>query len=341
MGQHFTVWRCKILFAIYVHCMTMKKDGFKTHIRAFDDKSLTEAVIALRSDWPVALPTETVYGLAANAASADAVAEIYRAKNRPSFNPLIVHAPDCSAAARIGEFCDHAKKLAEAFWPGPLTMVLPLTAHGRHVICPAVTAGLDTIALRCPAHPVMRAVLEASGLLLAAPSANASGGISPTTAQHVAASLDGRIGLVLDGGASEQGLESTIISVNAAGWSILRPGPISAQQIGAILDVPQQETVHVKGFITAPGQLASHYAPSKPLRLNAVQAGADEWLIGFGDVPGDDNLSARGDLAEAAARLYAALHKADASPKARIAVAAVARTGIGLAINDRLQRAAH
>jgi L-threonylcarbamoyladenylate synthase len=220
-------------------------------------------------------------------------------------------------------------------------MVLPLTAEGQQMICPAVTAGLDTIALRCPAHPVMRAVLEASALPLAAPSANASGGISPTTAQHVAASLDGRIGLVLDGGPSEQGLESTIISVDMAGWSMLRPGPITAQQIGAILQRPQSEPAQIDGVITSPGQLASHYAPSKPLRLNAICAEADEWLIGFGDVPGDDNLSARGDLAEAAASLYAALHRADAAPKVRIAVAPVAQTGIGLAINDRLRRAAH
>jgi L-threonylcarbamoyladenylate synthase len=321
--------------------MTMKKDGFKTQIRAFDDNALAEAVAALRSDAPVALPTETVYGLAANAQSADAVAEIYRAKNRPSFNPLIVHVLDSAAAAQIGEFSEHAKKLAKEFWPGPLTMVLPITPHGREVICPAVTAGLDTIALRCPAHPAMRAVLDASGLPLAAPSANASGAISPTIAQHVAASLDGRIGLVLDGGSSEQGLESTIISVDDAGWTILRPGPISAEQIGVILQMPQNHTALDKGSITAPGQLASHYAPTKSLRLNAVQAEADEWLIGFGDVPGDDNLSARGDMAEAAARLYAALHKADAAPKARIAIAPIARSGIGLAINDRLQRAAH
>lgn len=321
--------------------MTMKKDRFKTHIRAFDDKSLIAAVAELHSGVPVALPTETVYGLAANAQSADAVAEIYRAKNRPSFNPLIVHVPDSAAAARIGEFCDHAKKLAKAFWPGPLTMVLPLTAHGRQMICPAVTAGLDTIALRCPAHAVMRAVLEKSGLPLAAPSANASGGISPTTAQHVAASLNGRIGLVLDGGPSAQGLESTIISVDGAGWSVLRPGPISAEQIAKILDMPAHNARKKDAVITAPGQLASHYAPSKPLRLNADKAQGDEWLIGFGDMPCDDNLSARGDLAEAAARLYAALHKADASPKARIAIAPIAQTAIGLAINDRLQRAAH
>lgn len=319
----------------------MKKDGFKTQIRAFDAESLAQAVAALHADRPVALPTETVYGLAANARSADAVAEIYRAKNRPSFNPLIVHIADYDAAAQIGDFSHAAKKLAKAFWPGPLTMVLPLTEYGRHIISPAVTAGLDTIALRCPAHPVMRAVLDASQLPLAAPSANASGAISPTIAQHAADSLCGRIEWVLDGGACQQGLESTIVAVDAGSWRILRPGPIDAQQISEILPIQGAAPVQPDNKITAPGQLTSHYAPSKPLRLNAHSADADEWLIGFGDIIGDDNLSRSGDLAQAAARLYAALHKADAAAPPRIAVAPIAAHGIGIAINDRLKRAAH
>lgn len=333
--------RCKFLFAIYVHCMAMKKDGLTTQIRAFDTQSLADAVSQLRGGAPVALPTETVYGLAANAGSGKAVAEIYRVKNRPSFNPLIVHIADLAAAERIGVFSGAARKLADHFWPGPLTMVVPLGEAGRKTISPAVTAGLDTIALRCPAHPVMRAVLEQSGLPLAAPSANRSGAISPTTAQHVADSLGENVSMILDGGPCGEGLESTIVSVADAGWRVLRPGPITAAQIGDILGMaqsaaPQQDA----GKITAPGQLASHYAPTKPLRLAANSAAADEWYIGFGVADGDDNLSPTGDLAEAAAALYAALHRADVAAPPKIAIAPIPDAGIGAAINDRLKRAA-
>ncbi len=312
-----------------------------TQIMPADDAAIARAVAILREGRPVALPTETVYGLAADAARADAVAAIYRTKGRPDFNPLIVHVPDMDAARRLAFFDERAEKLGQAFWPGPLTLVLPLADDAP--IAPAVTAGLPTIALRCPAHPVMRGVLTAGGMMLAAPSANRSGGISPTTAAHVAASLGDAVPLILDGGPCTAGLESTIVALRnfggaAAGWQLLRPGPIDPAEIAALLgEAPLPLTDHA---IEAPGQLASHYAPSKPVRLGAAQAGPDEWLIGFGEVQGDDTLSAAGDLAEAAANLYAALHRADASSRLRIAVAPVPGDGMGAAINDRLRRAA-
>ncbi|MEM1133783.1 MAG: L-threonylcarbamoyladenylate synthase [Pseudomonadota bacterium] len=311
----------------------------RPEILAFSDDAIACVVEALQADQPVALPTETVYGLAANAASGDAVAAIYRAKGRPDFNPLIVHVPDVEAARTITQFDAMAEKLASSFWPGPLTMVLPLSDSGRDAITLAVTAGLDTIALRWPAHRAMQTVLKQSGLLLAAPSANRSGAISPTEATHVAASLKDRIDLVLDDGPCPDGVESTIVAVTESGWRILRPGPIDAHQIEAVLEQPSLPEDNTAG-ITAPGQLASHYAPGKPLRLNADSAEADEWMIGFGSVKGDDNLSISGDLGEAASRLYAALHRADASSKNAIAVTSIPHQGIGTAINDRLQRAA-
>jgi L-threonylcarbamoyladenylate synthase len=275
------------------------------------------------------VPTETVYGLAADATDSAAVAGIYAAKGRPSFNPLIVHVPDLAAAERIALFDDAARALARRFWPGPLTLVLPLRAEAG--IAGLVTAGLATIAIRVPAHRAMQALLAATGKPLAAPSANASGTISPTRAEHVAASLAGRIPLAIDDGATPAGLESTIVQ----GGRILRPGPLTAAALGLA------ETVSAGGPIVAPGQLASHYAPGKPLRLDAAEARPGEWLIGFGDVAGDDTLSASGDLVEAAARLFDVLHRADASPAAAIAVAPVPERDIGIAINDRLRRAAH
>ena len=306
-----------------------------------DAAAIARAATILRAGRPVALPTETVYGLAADASRADAVAAIYRTKGRPDFNPLIVHVPDLDSAEKIAMFDTRAKKLAAAFWPGPLTLVLPLKPGAA--IAPAVTAGLPTIALRCPAHPVMRAVLDAAGLYLAAPSANRSGAISPTEAAHVAASLGDGPDLILDGGRCAAGLESTIVALRnfetaPAGWQVLRPGPVDPDAIAALLGEPPIPLADQR--IEAPGQLASHYAPGKPLRLNAERADADEWLIGFGEVRGQDTLSASGDLAEAAAALYAALHRADASDHARIAVAPVPMGGMGDAINDRLKRAA-
>lgn len=312
-----------------------------TQILPAGDAAIARAVAILRDGRPVALPTETVYGLAADASRADAVAAIYRTKGRPDFNPLIVHVPDTAAARRLAMFDARAEKLASAFWPGPLTLVLPL-AEGANVT-PAVTAGLPTIALRCPAHPVMRAVLKAGGMTLAAPSANRSGGISPTEAAHVAASLGDKVDLILDGGACSAGLESTIVALRnfsdrPGGWQLLRPGPIDPTAIAALLgEEPLPLTDHA---IEAPGQLASHYAPSKPVRLHVDAAQPGEWLIGFGAVAGDDTLSASGDLAEAASNLYAALHRADASSRERIAVAPIPSGGMGDAINDRLRRAA-
>ncbi len=295
--------------------------------------AIAEAAAVIRAGGCVAVPTETVYGLAANATDSRAVAGIYEAKGRPSFNPLIVHVPDLEAAQRIASFDETALALARRFWPGPLTLVLPL--RGDAGIAPLVTAGLDTIAIRVPDHRAMQALLDASGLPLAAPSANASGAISPTRAAHVAASLAGRIPLVIDDGPTPAGLESTIVQ----GTTVLRPGPLSERDL--FPDRPSRAVRAVGGPITAPGQLASHYAPGKPLRLNASEARDGEWLIGFGAVIGDDNLSIRGDLTEAAANLFAALHRADASRAAAIAVAPIPSLGIGVAINDRLARAAH
>jgi L-threonylcarbamoyladenylate synthase len=301
-----------------------------------DSAGIARAAERLRGGALVAVPTETVYGLAARADSADAVAAIYRAKGRPDFNPLIVHVASLDQAETLAEIGANARKLAKAFWPGALTMVVPLRAGAR--IAPAVTAGLETIALRCPAHPAMRALLGESGLPLAAPSANRSGGVSPTRAEHVAASLGEAAGLILDGGACAAGIESTIVALRADGtWQVLRPGPVTKAQISAILGAESDATT---ARIEAPGQLASHYAPGKPVRLNAREAAADEFWIGFGDRQGDTNLSASGDLAEAAAHLYACLHLAAAAPQPRIAVAPVPDQGIGAAINDRLCRAA-
>lgn len=300
-----------------------------------DDAAITAAMELLRSGQIVAIPTETVYGLAADASNADAVAKIYAAKGRPDFNPLIVHVADELAAENLAEFSPMAHQLAQAFWPGPLTLVLPLRADAN--IAGAVTAGLPTIALRCPAHPVMQALLKKTGLNIAAPSANKSGGISPTRAEHVLAGLGGAVPMILDGGPCSAGLESTIVAVRDNGWQILRPGPVTAAQIERVLGTAPLAASGDN--IEAPGQLASHYAPSKLLRLNAIQPDPGEWHIGFGAIEGNDNLSASGDLAQAAANLFDALHRADASAALSISVAPIPHEGIGVAINDRLQRA--
>ncbi|MFC4292743.1 L-threonylcarbamoyladenylate synthase [Sphingorhabdus arenilitoris] len=300
------------------------------------DSAILAASDLLRAGAIVAVPTETVYGLAADASNADAVAAIYRTKGRPDFNPLIVHVPDMAAAQSLAQFDDRAKALASAFWPGPLTLVLPLAQQAN--VAAAVTAGLPTIALRCPAHAAMQQLLRVSGLCLAAPSANRSGGISPTRAAHVAASLGGAAPMILDGGPCSAGLESTIIALRPSGWQMLRQGPVTEMEAQRILGCPSMPVTSAK--IEAPGQLAGHYAPNKPLRLNAETAQAGEWHIGFGAIEGDDNLSAPGDLAQAAARLFDALHIADASSSERIAVAPIPQSGIGAAIHDRLKRAA-
>jgi L-threonylcarbamoyladenylate synthase len=300
-----------------------------------DDAAITAAMELLRSGQIVAIPTETVYGLAADASNADAVAKIYAAKGRPDFNPLIVHVADQSAAQNLAEFSPMAHQLAQAFWPGPLTLVLPLRTDAD--IAGAVTAGLPTIAVRCPAHPVMHALLKKTGLNIAAPSANKSGGISPTRAEHVLAGLGGAVPMTLDGGPCSAGLESTIVAVREHGWQILRPGPVTAAEIERVLGTSPLKPSGDN--IEAPGQLASHYAPSKAVRLNAIQPEPGEWHIGFGAMEGNDNLSASGDLAQAAANLFDALHRADASAALSISVAPIPHEGIGVAINDRLQRA--
>jgi len=298
-----------------------------TAVLPFNDDTIFEAARLILAGEPVAVATETVYGLAADATNKSAVARIYEAKGRPSFNPLIVHVPDFAAAERIGTLDDEARKLATEHWPGPLTLVVPLRDDTN--IASIVTAGLPTIGLRVPAHPAMQALLRAAGRPLAAPSANASGSISPTRAEHVLKSLNGRTKLIVDAGATERGLESTIIAATGGPLRLLRPGPI---QVDAEIASGER--------IEAPGQMASHYAPSKPLRLNAAEAEPDEFLIGFGTVTGDVSLSLSGSLVDAAARLFDLLHQADASDKSRIAVAPIPDDGLGGAINDRLRRAA-
>ncbi|MHB9878925.1 L-threonylcarbamoyladenylate synthase [Pacificimonas sp. ICDLI1SI03] len=303
-------------------------------IRFPDTSALDDAVELLRQGRLVAVPTETVYGLAADATNGKAVAEIYAAKGRPSFNPLIAHVYDAEMAARYAHIDDLASLLMERFWPGPLTLVVPKRTSGN--LADIVTAGLATVALRSPDHPVPRQLIERLGRPLAAPSANTSGRISPTTAAHVAASLGERVPLILDGGACGIGLESTIIAVADGGIRLLRPGSVSFEELANFAPV---SLAAKHDPITAPGQLKSHYAPAKPVRLDATTARDDEFHIGFGEVAGDLNLSVAGSLTEAAAVLFAALHTADASERAAIAVASVPKQGLGLAINDRLHRA--
>lgn len=302
-----------------------------TRIVAYDDAAIAQAAALVRAGGCVAVPTETVYGLAADATNAAAVAGIYAAKERPAFNPLIVHVASLADAEALAGFDSVARTLAERFWPGPLTLVLP--ARAGSPIASLATAGLPTVALRNPAHRAMRALIEASGLPLAAPSANASGRISPTTAAHVLASLGGRIPMIIDDGPTTAGIESTVVGVSEGTVRLLRPGPITAEALG----VPLALSV---ATIEAPGQSASHYAPRTPLLLDQMRTDADMWLIGFGRVPGQAMLSARGDLAEAAANLFARLHEADASGCTTIGVAPVPNHGLGAAINDRLRRAA-
>ena len=305
-------------------------------ILPIDDTAIARAAELIRSGQLVAVPTETVYGLAADATDGEAVARIYAAKGRPSFNPLIVHVGGMADVEVIAELPPAAHRLAKAFWPGPLTMVLPSRAGSP--IATLVTAGLPTIAVRMPAHPAMRALIAAASAPLAAPSANASGRISATRAGHVAASLGDRVPLILDGGPTEHGLESTIVATEADRLRLLRPGPIDMQALEQASGLPVM--LVEGGTIEAPGQLYSHYAPGKPLRLDATDKREGEWLIGFGAVAGDDSLSASGDLIEAAARLFEALHYADATDARSIAVAPIPDIGLGIAINDRLARAA-
>lgn len=290
-------------------------------------EGIARAAAIVRAGGAVAMPTETVYGLACDATDAAAVAGVYALKGRPAFNPLIVHVRGLEMAQRLVRIDEAALDLMVRFWPGPLTLVLPRLE--RAPVAEIVAAGLPTLAVRAPAHPLAQALIEGVGRPLAAPSANASGRISPTRPAHVALPVP-----VLDGGACRLGLESTIVGVSGGRVTLLRAGAIPVERLGVPVEVRGEAGV------SAPGQLASHYAPRQPVRLEAVEARAGEYHIGFGAVAGDANLSARGDLVEAAARLFDLLHLAEASGRAGIAVAPVPETGLGAAINDRLRRAA-
>lgn len=297
---------------------------------------IARAAALLRDGGLVAFATETVYGLGADAGNDRAVAGIYAAKGRPSFNPLIVHLADLAHVKALVVWNDSAETLAQAFWPGPLTMVLPLRPGAP--VSKLVTAGLNTLAVRMPANDTARALLRAVDRPVAAPSANRSGQISPTTAAHVMQGLAGRIDAVLDGGACAVGLESTIVGL-ADQPVLLRPGRVTANDLTQALGHPLTERSQAAA-INAPGQLASHYAPAARVRLNATDWQNDEARLGFGPVDCDLNLSPTGDLLEAAAHLFDYLHRLDALGRATIAVSPIPQDGLGVALNDRLSRAA-
>lgn len=295
---------------------------------------LQAAARLLQGGQLVAFPTETVYGLGADARNSTAVAGIYEAKGRPSFNPLIVHVADARTAQRYVEWTGAADQLSRAFWPGPLTLVLPLKQD--HGVSSLVTAGLPTLAIRVPAHPTAQALLRTFDGPIAAPSANPSGRISPTRAEHVLGGLDGKIAAVVDGGICSVGLESTIVGLDGPA-TLLRAGGLSVEAVEDALGKSLRMTE--TNAITAPGQMTSHYAPAARVRLNAQMAQTGEVMLGFGDMACDLNLSATGDLVEAAANLFDHLHRLDALNRP-IAVAPVPDVGLGRAINDRLCRAA-
>jgi len=293
-----------------------------------------QAAQLLRQGALVAFPTETVYGLGADARNGTAIARIYEAKGRPSFNPLIVHVASTDQATGLALWSDTAELLAAHFWPGPLSLVLPLAPD--HGLSSLVTAGLPSVAIRVPAHPAAQALLAAFDGPVAAPSANSSGRISPTNAQHVIDGLGARIDAVLDDGSCHVGLESTIVGLTSEPV-LLRAGGVAREEIEAVLGARLKDPA--TGEISAPGQLTSHYAPQASVRLNATTRQEGEVLLGFGEMPCDLNLSPTGDLTEAAAHLFEYLHRLDATGQ-RIAVASVPHTGLGAAINDRLERAA-
>lgn len=302
---------------------------------------IDKAVAALEAGKLISFPTETVYGLGADATNDRAVAAIFAAKGRPRFNPLIVHLPDIAAVAGVARLEGLALKLAQAFWPGPFTLVLPRLETAK--ISLLVSAGLDTIAVRVPRHPVATELLRRFGKAVAAPSANISGRLSPTRPEHVVEELGNRIELVLDGGLCEAGLESTIVRVAGDRIELLRPGTITPAQISAVAGLPVV-SVHEDENPSAPGQLKSHYAPRAELRLNATAPEAGEAFLAFGQTgiktPNMLNLSPSGDLTEAAAHLFAMLRELDRSGAPAIAVMPIPAEGLGLAINDRLKRAA-
>ncbi|MEQ9314319.1 MAG: L-threonylcarbamoyladenylate synthase [Henriciella sp.] len=301
-----------------------------------DAGAIARAATCLRGGGLVAMPTETVYGLAGDATNPAAVARIYEVKERPVFNPLIAHVASADAAFMQGDFSDAAKSLADAFWPGPLTFVVH--AVEATTVCDLARAGLPTLALRVPAHPVAQALLGQVGVPLVAPSANPSGRISPTKAAHVSADLGEKIDFILDGGPCDVGLESTVIDARSDTPVLLRPGAISGEQIDAIWPGLRLGGDHDAPI--SPGQLLRHYAPNARLRLNAETVQEGEVLLGFGAVEAAANLSPSGNLAEAAANLFSMLRQLDTANN-RIAVSPIPRTGLGIAINDRLERAAN
>jgi L-threonylcarbamoyladenylate synthase len=313
-----------------------------TRLLKAEPAAIAEAGAILRAGGLVAFPTETVYGLGADATRGETVAKIYAAKERPQFNPLISHVPDLAAAERLGVFNADARALAEAFWPGPLTLVVP--AAPGCIVSDLARAGLDSVALRVPAHPVAQALLRAAGVPVAAPSANRSGRVSPTHAGHVMGDLDGRIDCVLDGGPTQVGVESTIVACVGDDVRILRPGGVAREEIERVLG-RKVAAAQADAAITAPGMLASHYAPNARLRLDAVSIEKDEAVLDFGGrfanvQAASFDLSPAGDLAEAAANLFAFLRALDATGAETIAVAPIPHEGLGEAIRDRLQRAA-
>lgn len=309
---------------------------------AANEQTIAQAAERLRAGRLVAFPTETVYGLGADATNGEAVAGIFAAKNRPRFNPLIVHVPELAAAERLVVFCDVSRTLAAAFWPGALTLVLP-----KQPGCPIAdltTAGLDTLAIRVPSHPLAARILRAAAVPVAAPSANRSGHVSTTEAAHVAADLADDDVLIVDGGAAPLGVESTVVTVRNGRVVLLRPGGVTAEAIERSTGQPMERSLHGGAQPTSPGQLASHYAPRATLRLDATSVAPDEALLAFGpNAPQHAgpsvNLSPGGDLKEAAANLFAALRTLDGGA-ATIAVMPIPHTGLGEAINDRLRRAA-
>jgi len=307
--------------------------------------SLAEAARLIRAGELVAFPTETVYGLGADATNERAVAKIFEAKGRPHFNPLISHVPGAAEAQRFVAWNETADRLAAKFWPGPLTLVMPRSRGST--IALLTTAGLDSVAIRAPDHPMALELMRAAGVPIAAPSANRSGAVSPTLAAHVAESLGSRVSLILDGGPCTVGVESTVLDLTGETPTMLRPGGATREAIEAVIGPIALSHVLPTGDAArkSPGQLASHYAPSRPVRLEAAQIAADEGLLAFGPrpLPGARltlNLSPSGDLTEAAANLFAQLRALDRPEIARIAVMPIPQTGLGLAINDRLRRAA-
>lgn len=323
-------------------------------IRQASPESLQIAAQRLRAGQLVAFPTETVYGLGADARCDQAVAQIFAAKNRPAINPLIVHVASAKQAAQLVDFDDRAQRLAAQFWPGPLTLVLPARAGGG--VSSLVSAGLPTLAIRVPAHPVAQALLKEAAVPIAAPSANASGTLSPTSAQHVAKSLGDKAGMILAAGRAAVGLESTVLDLSDAQARLLRPGAVTLEDLRDLLGDVALSLHPEQGQVRSPGQLLQHYAPRTPLRLNAVDVKKGEALLAFGslrfmacqetgfarDLPEErlQNLSATGDLLEASSNLFDMLHKLDSAGATAIAVMPLPKIGLGLALNDRLSRAA-